>query len=150
MVFHPDGRHAYILGERRSEITVAAWDAGAGRLTPGQVIATLGEAAPKRNYPAEIQISRDGRFLYASNRGADTIATFRVEPSGGQLTFDGAVPCGGDWPRHFALDPSERWLYVANQKSNSVACLPRDPETGKLGPSIGAVTANSVAMLLFS
>jgi 6-phosphogluconolactonase (cycloisomerase 2 family) len=150
MVFHPDGHHAYILGERRSEITVAVWDAVVGRLTPGQVIATLDRAAPKRNYPAEIQLSRDGRFLYASNRGVDNIAMFRIEPSGHQLIFDGTAPCGGDWPRHFALDPSERWLYVANQKSNSVACLPRDPETGKLGLSAGSVTVNSVAMLLFS
>lgn len=149
MAFHPSGRHAYILGEHRSEITVAAWDAAAGRLTPGQVISTLGKAAPKRNYPAEIQISRDGRFLYASNRGHDSIAMFRIQPSGDHLIFGGTVPCGGDWPRHFALDPSERWLYVANQKSNSVACLPRDRETGTLSPAVGFVTVNSVAMLLF-
>lgn len=149
IVFHPGGDHAYILGERRSEITVAAWDAAAGRLVPGQVIGTLGKAAPKRNYPAEIQISRDGRFLYASNRGHDSIAMFRIQPSGEHLVFGGTVSCGGDWPRHFTLDPSERWIYVANQKSNSVAYLPRDPETGTLGLPGGSETVNSVAMLLF-
>lgn len=149
MAFHPAGHHAYILGERRSEITVAAWDAAAGRLTPGQVIGTLGDAKPKRNYPAELQISRDGRFLYASNRGADSIAMFRIEPSGEQLVPGGTMPCGGAWPRHFVLDPSERWLYVANQKSNSVTWLPRDRENGKLGPAAGSAAVNSVAMLLF-
>lgn len=150
LAFHPDGRHAYILGERRSEITVAAWDASAGRLMPGQLIGTLGKAAPpKRNYPAEIRISRDGRFLYASNRGDDSIAMFNIQPSGEQLIFGGTVPCGGAWPRHFTLDPSERWLYVANQKSNSVVWLPRDRETGKLGNPAGSAAVNSVAMLLF-
>jgi 6-phosphogluconolactonase (cycloisomerase 2 family) len=149
LVFHPGGRHAYILAERRSEITVAAWDAAAGRLTPGQVIGTLGKVALKPNYPAEVELSRDGRFLYASNRGHDSVAMFRIEPSGEQLVFGGTTACGGAWPRHFALDPSERWLCVANQKSNSVAWLPRDRASGKLGPAAGSATVNGVAMLLF-
>ena len=150
LAFHPGGRHAYILGELRSEITVAAWDAAAGRFTPGQVTGTLGEGPPPRNFPAEIQVSPDGRFVYASNRGADSIAMFRVEASGGALTFDGTTPTGGAWPRHFTLDPSGRWLHVANQNANIVTWLPRDPDTGQLGRAAGSVTVNSVAMVLFA
>ena len=149
LAFHPDGRHAYILGERRSEIIAASWDAAAGRFTPGQAVGTLGKAKPKRNYPAEIQISIDGRFLYASNRGHDSIAMFRVQAAGAELSFAGTVPSGGDWPRHFALDPSGLWLHVANQKSNAVVCLPRDRETGKIGQPVSSVAVKGVAMVLF-
>jgi 6-phosphogluconolactonase len=149
LAFHPDGRYAYILGELRSEITVAAWDAASGRFTPGQVIGTLGDAAPQRNFPAEIQLSPDGRFVYASNRGQDSIVMFSIEASGGRLSFGSATPTGGAWPRHFTLDPSGRWLYVANQNSNAVTWLPRDPDTGKVGVAAGSVKVNSVGMVLF-
>jgi 6-phosphogluconolactonase len=149
LAFHPAGRYAYILRERRSEVVVAAWDAAAGRFTPGQTIGTLGDAAPPKNFAAGIQVSRDGRFLYTSNRGDDSIAMFRIEASGERLAFGGTVPCGGAWPRHFTLDPSERWLYVANQRSNSVSWLPRDAKTGSLGKVAGSASVNSVAMILF-
>lgn len=149
LAFHPGGRYAYILGERASQIVVAAWDTAAGRFTPGQSIGTLGEAAPPRNFAAAIQLSPDGRFLYASNRGHDSIAMFRIEAAGEKLAFGGLARCGGSWPRHFAIDPSGGWLHVANQRSNAVAWLPRDPATGKLGAPAGSVTVNSVAMLLF-
>jgi 6-phosphogluconolactonase len=149
LAFHPDGRYAYILGELRSEITVAAWDAAAGKLTPGQVIGTLGGATPSQNFPAEIQVSTDGRFVYASNRGHDSIATFTVDEQGKALSFVNTVPTGGKWPRHFTLDPAGRWVYIANQNSNSVNWLPRDPATGKLGAPAGSVTVNTVGIVLF-
>jgi 6-phosphogluconolactonase (cycloisomerase 2 family) len=149
LAFHPGGQYAYILGELRSEITVAAWDAAAGRFTLGQVIGTLGDAAPKRNAPAEIQVSPDGRFVYASNRGHDSIAMFSTQERGSRLSFGGATPTGGAWPRHFTLDPAGRWLYVANQNSNAVNWLPRDPDTGTLGPSAGSAPVNNVGIILF-
>jgi 6-phosphogluconolactonase len=149
LAFHPQGRHAYILSELRSEITVAAWDAGSGRLTPGQTIGTLGETAPPRNFAAEIQVSPDGRFVYASNRGQNSIAMFRTEGSGERLSFGGVTPTGGAWPRHFTLDPSGRWLYVANQNANTVTWLPRDPVSGKVGAAAGSAKANGVSVILF-
>jgi 6-phosphogluconolactonase (cycloisomerase 2 family) len=149
LAFHPGGQFAYILGELRSEVTVAAWNSATGKLTPGQVIGTLGGATPPTNFPAEIQVSADGRFVYASNRGQDTIATFTVTESGKHLTFVSTVPTGGNWPRHFTLDPAGRWLYVSNQNSNTVTWLPRDPATGKLGAPAGSVKVNSVGIVLF-
>lgn len=149
LAFHPNGRFAYILGELRSEITVAAWDAQAGTLTPGQVIGTLGGATPPQNFPAEVQVSKDGRFVYASNRGDDSIATFTVDRTGEQLTFVETVPCGGHWPRHFTLDPAGRWVYVSNQLANTVTWLSRNPVTGKLGAVAGSVAVNSVGIVLF-
>jgi 6-phosphogluconolactonase len=147
LAFHPSGRHAYILGELRSEITVAAWDAVAGRLTPGQVIPTTSSTGT--NFPAEIAVSRDGRFVYASNRGENTIAAFTVHDFGRRLVSAGSTPCGGDWPRHFTLSPDERWVYVSNQRSNTVNWLPRDPRTGRIGPSMGSVPVNNVGIVLF-
>jgi 6-phosphogluconolactonase len=149
LVFHPNGQFAYILGELRSEITVAAWDPAAGKLTPGQVIGTLGGATPAQNFPAEIQVSGDGRFVYASNRGHDSIATFTVQENGKRLTFGSTTPTGGKWPRHFTLNPNGTRVYIANQNSNTVNWLPRDPATGKLGPSAGSVAVNTVGIVLY-
>jgi 6-phosphogluconolactonase (cycloisomerase 2 family) len=149
LAFHPHGRFVYILGELRSEITVAAWDPAAGHLTPGQVVATIGPDAPNPNFPAEVAVSRDGRFVYASNRGENSIAAFTVHDSGARLSLVDTTPCGGDWPRHFTLSQDERWVYVANQRSNSVTRLPRDPRTGHLGPVVETTPVNSVGIVLF-
>lgn len=148
LAFHPDGRRAYVLGELSSEITVAAWDPADGTFTPGQVIGTLGDAQPPQNFPAEIQVSPDGRFVYASNRGHDSIAAFDVTTAG-DLAFAGTTPCGGSWPRHLTIDPTGRWVYVANQRAGNVAWLPRDPRTGRLSPPAGSVTVNSACFVLF-
>ncbi|RZQ62943.1 lactonase family protein [Amycolatopsis suaedae] len=148
LAFHPRGGFAYVLGELRAEITVAAFDAGRGRLTTGQVIPTVDPSAPAPQYPAEIVVSPDGRFVYASNRGEDTIATFTVNGASlARLTPN--VPTGGVWPRHFTLDPSGRWIYVANQRSGTVSWLPRDPATGRLGKAAGTTPVGHVAFVLF-
>jgi 6-phosphogluconolactonase (cycloisomerase 2 family) len=144
LAFHPDGARAYILGELRPEITVATWDAASGTLTAGQVIPT----AQAGNFPAEIATSADGRFVYASNRGDNTIAAFAVDDD--QLTSLGATPTGGDWPRHFTLSPDERRLYVSNQNSGTVTWLPRDPATGVVGAVEGSVSAPSVGIVAFA
>ena len=68
-----------------------------------------------RNWPAEIECSPDGRHLYVSNRGHDSIAVFDVDPKGGRLTAKGHVPAGGKNPRHFAIDASGTWMFVAHQ-----------------------------------
>src|SRR5439155_10414669 len=120
LAFHPLGGYAYLLSELRSEITVAAWDAASGDLLLGQVIGTLGDATPPENYPAEIQVSPDGRFVYASNRGHDSIATFTVGEHGRRLEFAGTTSTGGSWPRYFTLDPTGRRLYVCNQRGNAI------------------------------
>jgi 6-phosphogluconolactonase len=149
LVFHPAGNYAYVVGELRSEVTVLAWDSAAGRLTAGQVISTLGGATPPENFPGEIQISPDGRFVYASNRGHNSIATFAVAEQGKGLTFLNTTPSGGSWPRHFTLDPTGRWVYVSNQRANTVNWLPRDPSTGKLDTSAGSVAVNNVGIVSF-
>jgi 6-phosphogluconolactonase (cycloisomerase 2 family) len=142
LAFHPSGELVYVLGELRPEITVARWDDGT--LTPGQVVPT----APPGNFPAEIAVSADGRFVYASNRGEDTIAAFAV--AGDRLTPLGSTPAGGAWPRHFTLSPDGRRVYVANQNSGTVTWLPRDPATGALGGVEGSAAVPSAGIVAWA
>lgn len=142
-----EGTTAYLLAELNSTITVLGWDPKAGNLTAGQVISSRAPEATGENFPAEIAISRDGQFVYASNRGDDTIATFAVD--NGSLVFKAATPTGGNWPRHFALDPEETSLFVANQRAGTVTRLARDVNTGALTPTPDSFACPSVAVITF-
>lgn len=149
LTFHPGGNHAYLLSELKSEITVLSWDYKAGKFTAGQVIGTRADGATGENFPAEIAVSQDGGFVYASNRGDDNIATLAVNGDPNKLTWLGVTPTGGQWPRHFTLDPEEKTVYIANQNSGTITCLARDTNTGKLTPAPGQFKYPAVAMLTF-
>lgn len=138
LVWHGD--RAYVACENAPVVLACSWDVDAGRLA----VLEFHETAEAVNYPGEIVLSADGRFLYVTNRGSNTIATFAV---GDSLTRLPDVPSGGDWPRHAVLDPTGRWLYVANQRSGTVTWLPRDPETGVLSPAVGETAVADVAMV---
>jgi 6-phosphogluconolactonase (cycloisomerase 2 family) len=149
LVFHPDGAHAYLVCENLSQAVVFGWDAERGALSVGQIVDTVTSDAVTPNHPAEGVLSSDGRFLYVTNRGDNSVATFAVEQDGEALALLATSPTGGDWPRHAALDPTERWLYVSNQRSGTVTRLPRDPDTGALSPSAGSTDVPDVAVVLF-
>ncbi|AGZ44865.1 lactonase family protein [Actinoplanes friuliensis] len=145
LAFHPGGAFAYVAGELDSTVTVCAWEDGV--LKPGQVI----EAAPDTgvtNYPGEIVVSADGRFVYLSNRGTNTVGVFATSDEGATLTRVAAPSCGGDWPRHLALDPAGERLYVANQRSGTVTWLPIDTTTGVPGAVAGSFPAPGAAQIL--
>jgi 6-phosphogluconolactonase len=137
LAFHSTGNFAYIANELDSTIVTATYDAATGKLVPVQTLSTLPSGAPStpRNYPAEILVAKDGRFVYLSNRGHDSVALFAVEQGGARLRFVEAVPTGGKFPRHITLDPSGRFLFAANQNSNSVTTFKVDPATGRLRSS---------------
>ncbi|WP_394825473.1 lactonase family protein [Pendulispora albinea] len=149
LAFHPTANRVYILGELVPVVTVATWDDKSGELTLGQVVGTVAPGTTSTNYPGEIAISSDGKFVYASNRGENSIATFAVQDQGARLEFLGTTPTGGNWPRHFVLSPDEHWMYVSNQRSNSVTWLPRDPTTGRLGSSAGSLEVQTAAIVSF-
>jgi 6-phosphogluconolactonase len=144
LAFHPGGRYAYLAGENGNTVTVCAWQDGV--LTPGQ---TLPAAPFSPNYPGEIATSSDGRFVYVSNRGANTIGVFTTSEDGATLTPLAAPTCGGDWPRNLALTPDGTWLYVANQNSGTVTWLPVDPATGVPGAVAGRLPVPGAAQILF-
>ena len=149
LAFHPSGKHVYILGELLPVLTVATWDAARGALELGQKIDTVAPGTVGSNAPAEVVVSRDGQFVYATNRGENSIATFAVKGDGSRLEFLGTTPTGGDWPRHITMSHDERWMYVSNQRSNTVTWLPRDPSTGRLGASAGFIEVPAVAIVSF-
>jgi len=128
LAFHPGGRYAYVVDETDSTVTVCAWNAGA--LVPGAVVPTRARSSATVNNPGEIAVSADGRFVYVTNRGDDTIAVFATGQGGASLTLMASPSCGGTQPRHLAIEPGGRWLYVANQHSGTVVWFAVDPTTG--------------------
>lgn len=123
LAFHPGGRTAYVINELDSTITVCAYDPRGGRLSPGQTLSTVPAGAAAANYPGEILVSSDGRYVYGSNRGHDSIAVLATGEGGRRLRLVTTVPCGGEWPRHMDLDGSGRLLHVANQRSGLVSAF---------------------------
>ncbi len=129
LAWHPNGRVLYAICEMGSTLTASRWDADRGVLSPFQTVSTLPEGFTGRNLAAEIAVAPDGRFVYASNRGHDSIAVFAADASG-KLSPVGRVPTRGRTPRSFAIDRTGRWLIAANQSSGSIAIFGIDPGTG--------------------
>src|ERR1017187_2918342 len=143
IAFHPNGRWIYSINEIDSTIDHFLWTTTSSRTDPQAMLVNTGAhvktIAPDfpaaKNTAAEVQISPDGNFLYASNRGEDSLVVFSISADG-KLTFIERVPCGGQTPRHFTLDPSGRWILCGNQDSATVTVFRRDGGTGRLsGPT---------------
>jgi 6-phosphogluconolactonase len=130
--FHPNGRWAYNLNEMACTAELLEWNAKAGTLTSAQQVAMLPSGPDPASTASESAIDRHGEFAYFAVRGADILVTCRIDPANGKLTVLDRQPCGGKVPRHITLDPSERWLLVANEKSGNIAVFQRDVKTGKL------------------
>jgi 6-phosphogluconolactonase len=130
--FSADGRFVYVLSELNSTITVFTFDGSKGVLYDPQVVSTLPRDFRGRNDTAEVVLHPDGKWLFASNRGHDTIAVFSVDPVRGQLQPVGEFATGGKEPRHFAIDPTGRFLLAENQNSNSIVVFRIDPGKGTL------------------
>ena len=129
--WHRSGTVLYALNELRSTVTALRFDAARGVLEPLQTVTMLPAGFSGRNKAAEIAVSPDGRFLYASNRGDDSLALFGIDAASGTLVPAGHFPTGGRSPRHFAIDPSGRWLLAANQDSDSITLFRLDAATGR-------------------
>ncbi|MGG3564230.1 lactonase family protein [Neobacillus rhizosphaerae] len=132
LVFHPNGKIAYVMTEFSSEVIVLTYHEENGHFTEKQYISTLPEDFTENNQGSAIHISSDGRFVYAGNRGHNSIAVFSVNPETGELSFVEHVSTEGDWPRDFALDPSEKFVVASNQESGNLVLYSRDEGTGKL------------------
>jgi 6-phosphogluconolactonase len=150
LAFHPNGRFAYILQELRAEITVASWDAAAGKLKALSVVPAVPSGTTGDRYLGEILVSHDAKLLHATVRGPNTIASFSVSPDGAAVKLVSTVSSGGNWPRHLALDPEGQWFYVSNQRSGTVTWLPRDPATGLPGAVAGNLAVGSVNSVYFA
>lgn len=149
-VFHPSGHYAYVLNEMDSSIVAFTFDSRSGTLSREQEISTLPPGSHGYNHAAEIQIDETGEFLYASNRGRDSIAVFSIDAGSGRLRLIDSTPSGGKIPVHFAIDPSGLWLLTANQDSNNLSVLRRDPATGLLTGPVRQISISLPQCVLFA
>ena len=132
IAYHPHRPIAYVISELQSTITVCRRNAETGGLAPVQTISTLPPAFSGQNLGAEIAVAPAGRFVYASNRGHNSLAIFSVAAESGELVLVGHVPTQGDGPRSFTIVPPGDLLLVANQESDTVVSLHIDQATGAL------------------
>lgn len=145
LVFSPDGRFVFVVTELSGELFSYRWDAVAGRLTPIAHVALDAPGYAGKKSGAEVAVSRDGRFAYASNRGEHMLQVYTVDHDTGGLTLLQSIDCGGEVPWSFTFAPDGRWLLVANQASNRVSVFRADPATGRLAAtSSGLAVADPV------
>ncbi len=148
--FSADGRFFYVINELDSTVAVYAADAASGTLTPLQVITTLPADFTGETICAEIRLSTDGRFVYGSNRGHDSLAVFARDAVKGTLTPVEIVSCGGKHPRNFSLSPDGRWLLCANRDSDNLVAYKVEAATGRLTPAGHPAKVPQAVCVLFA
>jgi 6-phosphogluconolactonase len=131
LTFHPSGKHVYVINELLNSVTVFAYDGDAGTLTEKQTISTLPDDFKGTSHCADVKITPDGRYLYGTNRGHDSIATYKIGGDG-RLTLVAIEPSLGKGPQNLAITPDGRWLLCANMPGNNVAVFGIDAKTGRL------------------
>ncbi len=133
--FHPKGKYAYAINEMGSKVTAFNWDAAAGKLTEIQSITTLPADFKGNSTTADVQVHPNGKFVYGSNRGHDSIAAFKLDQKTGKLTALGNTSTKGKTPRNFGIDPTGKWMIAANQDTDNVVVFKIDTKTGALTPT---------------
>ncbi len=143
LVFSADGQRVYVADELNNTVEAYHLDRSRRLLYKFQTIGTLPADFKGVNYPADIHLSPDERFLYVSNRGHESIALFSVDKKSGNLKFLSTIPVYGSWPRNFVLSKDGRYLMVANQKSRNIVTFRRDARSGLLDrlSSVNTVSA---------
>jgi 6-phosphogluconolactonase len=157
VAFHPNGRWVYGINEIDSTLDHYLWTATRFSDTPQGLLVntntpvkTIAADFPAdKNTAAELAISPDGLYLYASNRGEDSLVVFSIRPKDGKLSLLQRISCGGKTPRHFTLDPTAQWILCGNQDSASVTIFRRDGATGRLSGPTQTVPLDSPLYTLF-
>ena len=150
VAFRPDAKFAYSINELLSTVTAFRYDASRGSLKELQTLSTLPKGWSGNNTTAEIVVHPNARFLYASNRGDDSIAIFHIDPSHGTLTYVDRTPTQGKTPRNFAIDPSGTFLLAANQDSGNIVTFRIDSGTGRLTSTGDSQEVPSPVCILFA
>jgi len=147
--FHPNGKFAYTNNEMTSTVTALEYDAEQGALTELHTVSTLPENFTGDNSTAEVRVHPNGKFVYVSNRGHNSIAIFAVDATTGKLTPRGHESTRGEIPRNFNLDPSGVYLLAANQDSHNVVVFRVDAESGALEPTGSEIEVPSPVCVRF-
>jgi len=149
LAFSPNGKFVYVVCELQSSVSAFSYDAQKGALQPLQTIATLPSDFKGENTGAEIEVSPSGKFLYASNRGHDSIAVFAIDAARGTLTPIEQVSTLGKTPRNFAIDSTGAYLFVGNQDSDNIVVFHIDSKSGQLKPTGQALKVVSPTCIAF-
>jgi 6-phosphogluconolactonase len=155
--FGRGGKVAYCVNELDSTVDVLSWKASDGSLAAIQQVSLSPKAIAANgskitNTACDTVLTRDGRFAYFANRGDNFLLGFHIDPATGKLSEfkSGArTPSGGTTPRNFTLDPTERWMLVANQNSSNISVFARDPKTGELASEGKSVAATIPMCIVF-
>jgi len=146
--FHPKGKFAYVVNEMGSRVTAFSYDASRGALQEVQTTSTLPKDFSGEDNSAEIEVDARGRFLYASNRGHDSIAVFSIGKDG-KLTLVENAPTKGKTPRNFKIDPTGAYLLAANQNSDNIVQFRIDRNNGRLTPTGKTIEVSKPVSLVF-
>jgi 6-phosphogluconolactonase len=150
IAFDPQGRFAYCVNELDSTVTTYRYDANTGALTPLQIVSILPDTYTGNSRASEIEVDASGRFVYASNRGYDSIAVLAVDRDTGHLRFVHAEPTQGRTPRFMTTSPDGRHLYALNEDSDSIVVFSVDRASGRLTPTGFSVQCGSPVCMVFS
>jgi len=148
--FHPTRPYAYVVNELDNTVTAFRWDVKTGTLDNNGTVPTLPDDFEGENSTADIEVHPSGKFVYASNRGHDSIAVFAVDESTGQLTPQGQTKSGGVRPRNFTQSPNGKFLLAAHQDTDDIFVFAIDAETGALTPTGVKVEVPSPVCLVFA
>jgi 6-phosphogluconolactonase len=139
VTFDSTGRHVYLVNEIDSTLTLADYDAKSGHMTEQQTLPLLPSDFKGVSTAAEVVVDPSGKFLYASNRGYDSLALFTIAADTGRLTFVEYMRDGIKHPRHFAIDPTGHWLLCANRDADTITVYKIDPKTGRLAKTLSSI-----------
>ena len=134
LAYHPGNGRLYVINEMGNTITAFDFDQDSGVMTRGQTISTLPDGYAETSHTADIHVHPNGKFVYGSNRGHDSIAVYAVLDNGDLETIE-IVPTGGQGPRNFGLDPTGAYLIVGGGGSNDIITFSVDSDSGKLTPT---------------
>jgi 6-phosphogluconolactonase len=148
--FSPSGTSLYVLNELSSSVAVFDFDPATAAYRSRQTISTLPENFEGNNTAAQILVDMEGRFLYASNRGDNSIVQYAIDSDHGELKTVNWTPSGGRTPRNFAIDPTGRWLFAANQDSDNIILFRIDQENGRLTRTSQSMNINSPVCICFN
>ena len=150
IAFHPTAEFAYCVNELDSTVTTYRYEPDSGQLAPLQIKSTLPETFTGNNRAAQLEIDRSGHFIYASNRGHDSIAIFRIDAGTGMLTFIEARKTLGRTPRFVTSSPDGRFMYALNEESDSIVAFSIDHVSGRLNPTGFQIQSGSPVCMVFS
>ena len=150
VAFHPSRPYAYVVNEQDSTVNAYHWDTARGSLKPFQRVPTTPTDYVGDNMAAEIAVLPSGRFLYASNRGHESIVIYSVDPATGRIEPVGWEPVRGRKPRFFCLSPDASRLYCANQDSHAIVVFGIDRKSGKLAPTGQVIETGSPTCVVFA